>query len=91
MKEKNKRDLYLKVRVSQEEMDAIKHKFHNSGMQTLSGFIRTMIFESYIIQMDGNKLQEICKFTNNIFCGITILFYQEYSRTIAFSGDLCYN
>lgn len=27
MKDENKRDLYLKVRVSQAEMDAIKRKF----------------------------------------------------------------
>lgn len=36
MKDKNKRDLYLKVRVSQKEMDAIKKKFQNSEMDTLS-------------------------------------------------------
>ena len=29
MKDENKRDLYLKVRVSQAEMDAIKRKFAN--------------------------------------------------------------
>ena len=52
MKNENKRDLYLKVRVSQEEMDAIKRKYKNSGMDSLSGFVRAMIFEGYIVQMD---------------------------------------
>ena len=61
MKDKNKRDLYLKVRVSQEEMDAIKKKFHNSGMDTLSGFVRSMIFDGYIVQFDNNELREIYK------------------------------
>ncbi len=45
MKDENKRDLCLKVRVSQAEIDAIKKKFENSGMSSLSGFVRAMIFE----------------------------------------------
>ncbi len=56
MKNENKRALYLKVRISQEEMDAIKRKFKSSGMNTLSGFVRAMIFEGYIVQMDRNEL-----------------------------------
>ncbi len=66
MKNENKRNLYLKVRVSQEEMDAIKRKFQNSEMDTLSGFICAMIFEGYIVQMYGNELREIGKLANNI-------------------------
>lgn len=31
MEDKNKRDLYLKVRVSQEEMEAIKRSFTTAG------------------------------------------------------------
>ena len=42
MKDENKRDLYLKVRVSQAEMDAIKKKFANSGMSSLSTFVRAI-------------------------------------------------
>ena len=56
MEEKNKRNKYLKIRVSEEEMDAIKRKFQNSGMDTLSGFVRAMIFEGYIVQMDENEM-----------------------------------
>lgn len=66
MSKNSKRDLYLKVRVSHEEMDAIKRKFQNSGMDTLSGFVRAMIFEGFIVQMDESKLQEIIKLTRNI-------------------------
>ena len=66
MKSENKRNLYLKVRVSQEEMDAIRKKFQNSGMDTLSGFVRAMIFEGYIVHIDGNELKEIGKLANNI-------------------------
>lgn len=66
MKDENKRTLYLKVRVSPEEMDTIKRKFQNSKMDTLSGFIRAMIFEGYIVQMDVNELKKLSKLTNNI-------------------------
>ena len=66
MKDENKRTLYLKVRVSPEEMDAIKRKFQNSGIDTLSGFVRAMIFEGYIVQMDGNELRQIHKLASSI-------------------------
>ena len=54
MKDEKKRTLYLKVRVSPEEMAAIKKKFENSGMSSLSGFVRVMIFEGYIVHIDEN-------------------------------------
>ncbi|MDE7137023.1 MAG: plasmid mobilization relaxosome protein MobC [Ruminococcus sp.] len=66
MEDKNKRKKYLKIRVSEEEMNAIKKKFQNSGMDTLSGFVRAMIFEGYIVQMDENEIHEIYKLVGNI-------------------------
>ncbi len=66
MKNESKRNLYLKVRVSQEEMDAIKKKFQNSGMSSLSEFVRAMIFEGYIAHIDENELKEIHHIANNI-------------------------
>ena len=54
MKDEKKRTLYLKVRVSPEEMAAIKKKFENSGMSSLSTFVRAMIFEGYIAQVNEN-------------------------------------
>ena len=48
---KNRRDLYLKIRVSREELDAIDRKFRNSGMKSRSEFVRSMIFEGYIVQL----------------------------------------
>lgn len=66
MEEKNKRNKYLKIRVSEEEMDAIRKKFQNSGMPTLSDFVRAMIFEGYIVQMDKNEIHAIYKLVANI-------------------------
>ena len=66
MKDENKRTLYLKVRVSPEEMKAIKKKYQNSGMSSLSGFVRAMIFEGYIAQVDENELKELTRIANNV-------------------------
>ena len=54
---KNRRDLYLKIRVSREELDAIDRKFRNSGMKSRSEFVRAMIFEGYIVQFNEEKLR----------------------------------
>ena len=66
MKDEKKRTLYLKVRVSPEEMAAIKKKFENSGMSSLSAFVRAMIFEGYIAQVNENELKRLTVLANNI-------------------------
>ena len=66
MKDENKRNLYLKVRVSQAEMDAIKKKLDNSDMSSLSGFVRAMIFEGYIVHIDETELKRIGTLANNV-------------------------
>ena len=66
MENKNKRNKYLKIRVSEEELNAIKRKFQNSGMDTLSGFVHAMIFEGYIVQMDENEIHAIYKLATSI-------------------------
>lgn len=53
---KKKRDIFLKIRVSEEELEAFKRKFNNSGMKTFSGFLRAMIFDGHITQ-GHNHLQ----------------------------------
>ena len=63
---KNRRDLYLKIRVSREELDAIDRKFRNSGMKSRSEFVRAMIFEGYIVQFNEEKLSEILRLARNI-------------------------
>lgn len=66
MKDEKKRTLYLKVRVSPEEMVAIKKKFESSGMRSLSTFVRAMIFEGYIAQVNENELKELTRIANNV-------------------------
>lgn len=88
MKNENKRNLYLKVRVSQEEMDAIKRKFENSGMDTLSGFVRAMIIDGYIIQMCGNELRQIHKLASNIASNINQIAVRVNSTGRIYENDL---
>ncbi len=88
MKDENKRTLYLKVRVSLEEMDAIKKKFENSGMDTLSGFIRAMIFEGYIVHIDDNKLHEIYKLVTNIANHINQIAVRVNSTRNIYENDI---
>ncbi len=88
MKGENKRTLYLKVRVSQEEMDAIKRKFQNSGMDSLSGFVRAMILEGYIVQMDGNELRQIHKLASNIASSINQIAVRVNSTDKIYDNDI---
>ena len=88
MKDENKRTLYLKVRVSPEEMDAIKKKFQNSGMDSLSGFVRAMIFEGYIVQMDENELRQIYKLAGNIANNINQIVVRVNSTGNIYNNDI---
>lgn len=81
MKDEKKRTLYLKVRVSPEEMAAIKKKFENSGMSSLSTFVRAMIFEGYIAQVNENELKELTRIANNVANNINQIATEQMSRT----------
>ena len=86
MKDENKRDLCLKVRVSQAEIDAIKKK--NSGMSSLSGFVRAMIFEGYIVHMDENELHKIYKLATNIANNINQIAVRVNSTENIYNNDI---
>ncbi|MCM1228452.1 MAG: plasmid mobilization relaxosome protein MobC [Clostridium sp.] len=88
MRSENKRDLYLKIRVSQEEMNAIKKKFQNSGMNTLSGFVRAMIFEGYIVHIDENELKELRRLANNIANNINQIAHRVNSTHNLYKEDI---
>ena len=88
MKDENKRDLYLKVRVSQAEMDAIKRKFQNSGMNTLSGFVRAMIFEGYIVRINENELKEIHRIANNVANNINQIAHRANVTNKVYKEDI---
>ena len=88
MKDENKRTLYLKVRVSPEEMEAIKKKYQNSGMNSLSGFVRAMIFDGYIVHIDENELQRIIKLTNNVANNINQIAHRANITDKVYKEDI---
>lgn len=88
MEEKNKRNKYLKIRVSEAEMEAIKKKFQNSRMPTLSDFVRAMIFEGYIVQLDNNELKTIEKTANNIANNINQIAIRANSSGNVYPEDI---
>ena len=69
-------------------MDAIKCKFQNSGMDSLSGFVRAMIFEDYIVQMDGNELRQIHKLASNIESSINQIAVRVNSTGKIYDNDI---
>ncbi len=78
MKDEKTRTLYLIVRVSPEEMAAIKKNFESSGMISLSGFVRAIIFEGYIVHIDENELKRLTVLANNIANNINQIPPCEY-------------
>ena len=88
MKDENKRNLYLKVRVSQAEMDVIKRKYTNSGMSSLSGFVRAMIFEGYIVQFDESKQNELVRLVGNIANNVNQIAVRVNSTDKVYEDDL---
>ena len=88
MEDKNKKNKYLKIRVSEEEMDAIRCKFQNSGMDTLSGFVRAMIFEGYIVQMDENEIHAIYQLVGNIANSINQIAVRVNSTSNIYENDI---
>ena len=88
MKDEKKRTLYLKVRVSPEEMAAIKKKFANSGMSSLSTFVRAMIFEGYIVHIDENELKRLTVLANNIVNNINQIAHRANVTNKVYKEDI---
>ena len=88
MKDENKRTLYLKVRVSPEEMAAIKKKYQNSGMISLSGFVRAMIFDGYIVHIDNNELKQLTVLANNIANNINQIAHRANVTNKVYKEDI---
>ena len=88
MENSKRRDLYLKIRVNQEELDYIDRKFRESGMKSRSEFIRAMIFEGYIVQFDENKLNELLKLARNISGNINQIAVRANSGGRIYDDDI---
>ena len=85
---KNRRDLYLKIRVSREELESIDRKFRNSGMKSRSEFVRAMIFEGYIVQFNESELKELIRLAKNISGNINQIAVRANSGGKVYDDDI---
>ena len=69
-REKNIRNRYMQIRLTEEEYNAIEHKFKNSGMRSRSDFIRAMIFEGYLVKFNENELKAIRRLVSIISANV---------------------
>lgn len=88
MKEKNKRNMFLKIRVSEEEMAAIKKEQQNSGIPTVSDFVRTMLFRDVIIHIDKPLLKSIRDLFSNIANNINQIAIRVNSTGNIYEEDI---
>ena len=85
---KNRRDLYLKIRVNREELEAIDRKFRNSGMKSRSEFVRAMIFEGYIVQFNEDKMNELLKLARSISNNVNQIAVRANSGGKVYADDI---
>ena len=83
-----KRDRYLKIRLTEEELEAFKRKYKNSGMRTFSGFVRAMIFEGYIVHFNEEELREINRLVTNISNNINQIIVHVSRDDDSFNSDI---
>ena len=65
---------YMQIRLTEAEYEAIERKFRNSGLRSRSEFIRTMIFEGYIVNFDEEKFDKIYRLVGSIANNINQIF-----------------
>ena len=56
-----RRDHIIKVRLTNSEMAKIRKKMDQTGINTLSAFIRKMAIDGYVVNLDVSGIQEIVR------------------------------
>jgi len=86
-KQNTKRDIFLKIRVTEEELEAFQRKYKNSGMRTFSGFVRAMLLDGYIVHFNEDKLHEIYRLVASISNNINQIIVQVSRNDNSFDSD----
>ena len=86
-KQKSKRDIFLKIRVSEEELEAFQRKYKNSGMRTFSGFVRAMLLDGYIVHFNKDELHEIYRLATSISNNINQIIVRVSRNDNSFDSD----
>ncbi len=88
MENKNRRDLYLKIRVNRDEMDFIDRKFRESGMKSRSDFVRAMIVKGYIVRFNETDMKELIRLARNISGNINQIAVRVNSGGGLYKNDI---
>lgn len=88
MENNKRRDLYLKIRVNQEELDYIDRKFRESGMKSRSDFVRAMIYQGYIVKFSEFELKELIRLARNISGNINQIAVRANSGGGVYADDI---
>ena len=88
MENNKRRDLYLKIRVNQEELDYIDRKFRESGMKSRSDYVRAMIYQGYIVKFSEFELKELIRLARNISSNINQIAVRANSGGKVYDNDI---
>ncbi len=86
-KQKNKRDIFLKIRVSEEELEAFRHKYKNSRCKSFSDFVRRCVFDGLILLIDKEKMQGLYSMLNSINNNVNQIKVRVTKNNDAYADD----
>ena len=77
----------MQIRLTEAEYEAIEKKFRNSGLRSRSEFIRTMIFQGYIVHFNEAKFSKIYRLIGNIANNINQIAVRVNSTNKIYAED----
>lgn len=87
-KQKETHSRYMQIRLTEEEYEAIEKKFRNSGLKSRSEFVRTMIFEGYIVQFSEEELKHIHRLMTSISNNVNQIAVRVNSTGTIYDEDI---
>ena len=77
----------MQIRLTEAEYEAIERKFRNSGLKSRSEFIRTMIFEGYLILINEDELKKLNQLIYNVANNINQIAVRVNSTNKVYAED----
>lgn len=78
----------MQIRLTEAEYEAIERKFRNSGLRSRSDFVRTMIFEGYIVNISDEKFDKIYRLIGSISNNINQIAVRVNSTNKIYAEDI---
>ena len=78
----------MQIRLTEAEYEAIERKFRNSGLKSRSEFIRTMIFEGYLILIKEDELKKLNQLIYNVANNINQIAVRVNSTGNVYADDI---